>query len=245
MTATGEKEVETTDVEKLIKEDEIAEQVHDFVKQDKDLKDHNATKVKTTEYEDTVKYEIELEKVVEDSEDDKKDVVEVVDKVVVHDKNTHENTVISESKKNKTKEDIATEHKEKEQKNKDEDVYVVVTKEEKEQLPEKVADAIDNIVEEVKEKNNFNDKDYEVEVLLEDEGETSKVKEIIKKKDGTENTIVTGVINEETGEHFILETKPADEKVLEHLKPKETKPEKEDKKPEEKPEEKPELTVVE
>ena len=180
------------------------------MKKDKKLKDHNATKVKTTEYEDTIEYDIKLEKVTEDHEGEDNDVVEVVDKVVVHDKNTHENTVISETKKNMTKDEIVQDDKDKKQKNEDEDVYVVVTKEEKEKLPKKVSKAIDNIVDEVKEKNNLNDKDYDVEVLLEDEGEICKVKEIIKKKDGTENTIVTCVIDEASGDHFILETKPAD-----------------------------------
>ena len=93
----------------MIKEDEIAEQVDEFIRKDKNLEDFNATHIKTTEYETAVEYEIELEKVVEDHEGEADDVVEVVQEVVIHDKVTHENKVIEETRENKTVQEIVEE----------------------------------------------------------------------------------------------------------------------------------------
>ena len=66
------------------------------------------------------------------------------------------------------------------EKDEKEDVFVVVDPSEKEKLPEKVAEALDNITEEVKNQKHLTDEEYEVKtVLVEDEGEIDKVKEII------------------------------------------------------------------
>ena len=66
------------------------------------------------------------------------------------------------------------------EKDEKEDVFVVVDSSEKEKLPEKVAEALDNITEEVKNQKHLTDEEYEVKtVLVEDEGEIDKVKEII------------------------------------------------------------------
>ena len=66
------------------------------------------------------------------------------------------------------------------EKDEKEDVFVVVDPSEKEKLPEKVAEALDNITEEVKNQKYLTEEEYEVKiVLVEDEGEIDKVKEII------------------------------------------------------------------
>ena len=216
VSVTGEKSVETTEVETLVKEDEVAQQVVDFVTGEKGLEEFNKTAVKTTEYENSVEYEVEFEKVIPATEK-QPETVERVEETVVHNKETHENTIVGEKKSNGTHEQL---EQQKEQKEEKEHVAVVVTEEEKERMPEQEKAAIEEVLKEAHEKHNLPEEEYEVvEVIVQEKGETVKVQEVLQKKDGSEEVLVTAIVDEKTGKHVVEEVKVVEGTVVEHLKP--------------------------
>ena len=228
---SGEQTVKTKDVKKLLEEDEVADQIVKLVKEKKDVEGYELDEAEVSEYADSVEYDLTYVRV---DSDNGKPVKK--DEIVVHDKTTHQNTIIEQVKPEKAPKD------EKEEKEDDtEEKFTVVQEKDLKEKKDKKSEAILNMTEEVRKKENLKPDEFKVDVILvDDKGKVNKVKEVLSNEDKSQNILVTAIVDEETGKAIIEETKPVKPEVAEHFKPK---PEKKEPEQPQKPE-KPKKPIV-
>ena len=97
---SGEQTVKTKDVKKLLEEDEVADQIVKLVKEKKDVEGYELDEAEVSEYADSVEYDLTYVRV---DSDNGKPVKK--DEIVVHDKTTHQNTIIEQVKPEKAPKD--------------------------------------------------------------------------------------------------------------------------------------------
>ena len=94
MAPSGEKQISTTDIAKITNEDPILVQVIDFIKAQLNLPEgFEVIKVTTIKYGLADEYEVILQKNGQNENGD--NIATVVNAVVTHDKQTHENLIIA------------------------------------------------------------------------------------------------------------------------------------------------------
>lgn len=206
VSVTGETSIATNDVVRVVKEDQTAKEVIENIRREvAEVRAQEPTAIKITDYEKKIEFVVDFEKLSEEQTLTRQEVL------VVHDKVSHNNEVVSVEQVRRTETTAQEPVPEK---------FVVVAGVTAE-VPKQVHEAISVVTEHVRQSENAAPEEIVVrQTLVREHAEPSKVEKVQQVVENTktgEQLLVSAVVNVDSKKVIVEDVKPIEEHVVKHL----------------------------